>query len=657
MKKQIVYCVILLIVSIVAPAQTTSYNLADVVSITASKTNLNESWPTPAAILLRRTGGVKALTVNVSLSGTATYGADYSSSAGTQITIPMGKQEAWFTIIPRPDQLAEPAETIRLTINTSPKYSISGTNFTEITLADATLMSDEAANRFLVQAAFGGDPDEITDVKTLGYEGWIDAQIARPKSYSQPIIQQKNLGNSYLTDYNVQTTFWHQIMRRRYPPAGGTVPTDILRHKIAYCLSQIFVVSQLSNETLAGADEGICMYYDRLYDGALGNFRQLLFDISIHPAMGVYLSHVGNKKPDYANNIFPDENFAREIMQLFTIGLWELNQDGSRKLDSQGQPIPTYNNATISNMARVFTGLDWGGTEWHDVRYNMIVEEENHDTAPKTLLNGVQLPAGQTTLQDINAALDNLFNHPNTGPFIARLLIQRLVSSNPSPQYISRVAAKFANNGSGVRGDMAAVVKQILLDPEARDFQYTQNNISGKMREPYLTLINLAKTYNAQPPSGDYHEGSQFYEPYLQEVFMSPSVFNFYSPNFRPPGQLTYLNKYAPEFQIYTAVTSLEASNMIHNTSIYSISRWGVETTGNEMKYDFTEETALRLQTDALIKKIAGKVLTRPLSPHSYQQIYKAIENIHSGIWEWEKHKVWTAFYLVTFGSEFNIVR
>ena len=638
-------------------AQTTNYTLSDVISISTTNNELSESWPTPGTIVIRRSGGLKAVTVPITITGSATIHTDYQTNAGTAVTIPMGKREVWLHIIPKTDEITEANETVRFTLSSSPAYTISGSSFVELTIKDQSpLPNDEEATRFLLQAAFGADLDELADVKSMGFANWIDAQIARPKAYLQDTLKKQNLGSTYETEYNARMTMWHLIMRRRYPAQGVTVPTDILRQRIAYSLLQIFVISQTGDD-LAVNSEGVLNYYDKLIDGAFGNFRQLLLDVSLHPCMGLYLSHVDNQKPDPVNNIYPDENYAREIMQLFSIGLWELNQDGTRKLDSLGNPIPTYDNHDISQFARVFTGLTWGGTTWHDFTTNMVVNEEAHDTDPKTLLNGMTLPGGRTTMQDINSAIDNLFYHENTGPFIGRLLIQRLVTSNPSPAYIARVAAKFADNGSGVRGDMGAVVKQILLDPEARDISYTKSPTSGKMKEPYLTLLNLAKTFNAQPASGDYHEANLFYEYYLQEPFLSPSAFNFYSPNFRPPGEMTELGKYGPEFQILTAVTALQAPNNLKRSLDYAISRWGTVYPANEMHMMFPEELALAADPDAMIRKLSIKMAGRALKPRSFQLIRELVASLPSSGTDWQQNRVDAAVYMIGSIAEFNILK
>lgn len=640
-------------------AQSTSYNLVDLVSIACLNTEMNETWPNTATIVIRRTGGLKAITIPFQITGTAGKGVDYQTLAGTSVTMPLGKREVWIQLKPITDNLVEPTETVRFTLQNSPNYTISGNSFVELNLYDkSTKPSNEEATRFLIQAAFGADPDEVQEVKSLGFEAWIEAQIARPKGYLQPVIVAQNSipGGNYETEYNTRTTLWHQIMRRRFPPNGSPVATDILRQRIAYSLLQIFVISQ-TGEDLAVNPEGVLNYYDKLLDGALGNFRDILYNVSIHPCMGLYLSHVGNKKANIANNTFPDENYAREIMQLFSIGLWELNQDGTRKTDLNGNFIPTYTNLDISQFARVFTGLDWEPSFWHNFLQNMIAVEENHDTDPKNLL-GTQIAGGRTTFQDVNSAIDVLFNHPNTGPFISRLLIQRLVTSNPSPAYIGRVAAKFADNGSGIRGDMAAVVKQILLDTEARIFENTKDPTFGKMREPYLGLLNFAKTFNAQPPSGDYHEATQFYDYYLQEPFLSPSVFNFYLPNFRAPGAITELNKYAPEFQIFTAVTALEASNNLRNSMDYAISRWGTTRPQNKMEFDFTAEIALANNSDEMIKQLVTRLIGGNIRPRSFQIIKEGVEKINANNFEnWQKERVKFAAYMLGFIAEFNILK
>ncbi|TAE27162.1 MAG: DUF1800 family protein [Cytophagales bacterium] len=644
-------------------------NAQDVISISTLTSDLNERWPQPATVVIRRSGGVRAVTVPITFGGSATKAVDYASSAGSSVTIPVGAREVWVQIRPLTDGLTEPTETVQVQVQPSAGFTVSGNNSVSINLLDNSgSPTDDEATRFLIQAGFGADPDELAEVKALGFEGWINQQITRPKGYLQPVIQARRAAGKDVFHPSTKIALWTQAMRRRNPPGGGTVQTDVLRQRVTYSLLQIFVISQNVDALLVNS-EGVTNYYDRLMDGAFGNFRQLLFDVTMHPCMGVYLSHVGNRKPDPSINRFPDENYAREIMQLFSIGLWELNQDGTRKLDGNGQPIPTYTNRDITQFARVFTGFQYGGpttTEFdysgESYLYPMKVWDREHDMDAKTLLRGTVLPArtyngANTQVQgmlDVNAAIDNLFNHPNVGPFIGRLLIQRLVTSNPSPAYISRVAGAFNNNGSGVRGDMGAVVKAILLDPEARSFDKTLDPAFGKMREPYMTLMNMAKTFNAQPQSGDYESATYMYDFYLQEPFQSPSVFNFYSPNYRPFGELTALNLYAPEFQILTAVTAIETQNNLLNSVENQISRWGA-TPQNALKLDFSGEIPLANDPDALIRRLSTRMTGGTLRPRSFQNIREAVLKITTANANWQTDRIKMAAYLIGSSSEFNI--
>lgn len=648
-------------------AQSVSTPVPDVISIAALNNTINENWPQPAYVAVRRSGGVRAVTVPITLGGTATRSTDYTSTVGTSVTIPMGSREVWIQLNPLLDALNESAETVQIQLQMSSAYTISGAATATVTIRDSTAgLSDEEASRFLIQAGFGADPDELAEVKSLGFEGWINQQLLRPKGYLQPVIQARAAAG--LPNFHPATkiALWTQAMRRRSPPSGA-VATDVLRQRITYSLLQIFVISQNVDALLLNS-EGVTNYYDRLMDGAFGNFRQLLFDVTMHPCMGLYLSHVGNRRPDVATNRFPDENYAREIMQLFSIGLWVLNQDGTRKLVG-GQPVPTYTNADITQFARVFTGFQYGGPNntqfnWsvEDFKHPMKVWDEEHDMKPKTLLNGTVLPNRSAdssathvaSMLDVNAAIDNLFNHPNVGPFIGRLLIQRLVTSNPTPAYVGRVAAKFANNGSGVRGDMGAVVKAILLDSEARSYSKTTEPDFGKMREPYMTLMNMAKTFNAIPPSGNYESATYLYDFYLQEPFQSPSVFNFYSPNHRPPGELTRMGLFGPEFQILTAVTAIETQNNLLNSVENQISRWGSDP-GNELILDFSQEIPLAGDPDALIRQLSTRLTGGTLRPRSFQNIREAVLKIPDSGNNWQKDRVKMAAYLIGASAEFNI--
>jgi uncharacterized protein (DUF1800 family) len=284
-----------------------------------------------------------------------------------------------------------------------------------------------------------------------------------------------------------------------------------------------------------------------LGDNAFGNYRTLLQQVSLHPMMGVYLTHLANQKEDTATGREPDENYAREVMQLMSIGVHRLNIDGSVVTDGSGAPVPAYSQADIAGLARVFTGMSWysptptnntflGRNRDPDASIRpMIFYPVFHSTSAKTFL-GTTIAGGSTDgAAELNTALDVIFNHPNVGPFIGRQLIQRLVTSNPSPAYVQRVATVFNNNGSGVRGDLAAVIRAILLDAEARDMTSVSSATFGKVREPMVRLANWMRAFSATSVSGNYLITSTSANTSLgQSPLASPSVFNFYRPGYIP---------------------------------------------------------------------------------------------------------------------------
>ena len=397
--------------------------------------------------------------------------------------------------------------------------------------------ADVDAARFLNQATFGASEQTIAEFRTFGSKGaWIDAQMRLPVSLTRPYTEANSNGSN------------------RYPRHDAWMNNvldepDQLRQRVAFALSQIFVVSDI-DKTLANAQYGMTDYYDMLSRNAFGNYRTLLEDVSLHPVMGVYLSMVRNEKANPAENIRPDENFAREVLQLFSIGLFELDNRG--EIINRTNPTPSYTQNTIEEFARVFTGWEHPTSRyWNDTNLTssafigrMVPVEEFHDTGSKTLLNGAVVPAGLSTEQDMQRALDNIFQHQNVGPFISKLLIQRLTTSNPSPDYVGRVVAVFNNNGQGTRGDLGAVVKAILLDNEAQK-GVAVNPDFGKIREPNIKLSHYWRALGATPgPSANgIHNTADFVIGRLDEmggqaVMRSKSVFNFYLPeNQLRPGQ------------------------------------------------------------------------------------------------------------------------
>lgn len=412
--------------------------------------------------------------------------------------------------------------------------------------------NDETAARLLSQASFGASMEAIEQVKALGLEEWIDNQFTI-KGNSHFDYTNSRLAKT--SDGSERTEAWW---------LNAVDGEDQLRGRVAFALSQIFVVSE-KQQTLSNAQLGLTQYYDLLRDHAFGNYRDLLYDVTKHPVMGVYLSMLQNAKANPVTNTRADENFAREVMQLFSIGLYELNLDGTQKLRN-GNPIPTYNLDDVAEYARVFTG--WGhavherwdahpASQYANFIMPMEIYPEYHDSGEKQLLGGVVSPAGISAEEDLNIALDTLFNHPNTGPFISKQLIQRLVTSNPSPAYVARVAGYFNDNGLGIRGDLRTVVKAILIDEEAR-FGHESKPDFGKLREPIIRMTHLWRAFDAQ-----YAEDESVYTtnaPQLKNVdstlgqapLGANSVFNFYHPDFSPVGALRDAKLLAPEAEIYT---------------------------------------------------------------------------------------------------------
>ena len=465
------------------------------------------------------------------------------------------------------------------------------------------------AYQFLNQTTFGATEAEADRVIAMGFEAWIDDQLQQPASLQLPHMFAIPAEPPFqMHDDRVDIWFRNAMFGR-----------DQLRQRVAFALSEIMVVSQLG--ALVIAPYGLADYYDTLAEGAFGNYRDLIEDVTLHPSMGVYLSMLGNQKPDPVLNIRPDENYARELMQLFSIGLVELNNDGSQRL-LNNQPIPTYDQATIEGFAHVFTGWTYAGlTGFNDPpaaiqsQYEpMQLYADFHDTGEKLLLNGVMLPARNDGVQDLADALDNVFNHPNVGPFIAIRLIQRLTTSNPSPGYVDRVASVFNDDGSGARGNLGAVVKAILMDPEARPDLPME--IDGKLKEPLLRITQLWKNYDAASASGRYPIEFAYFL-LGQGPLQSPSVFNFFSPFYAPPGEIRNSNLVAPELQIATEYLNTQYTNyMFIQAFVYNQNNPEMGDPGNEdiVVIDFSEEMAIADDIDALIDLVAGKLLGGEIS-------------------------------------------
>lgn len=493
------------------------------------------------------------------------------------------------------------------------------------------------AARFLAQASYGPTEAAIAEVRAAGYAHWIDQQIATPPAQTHQAQLDARLAairttnpNGSLNPPDFYWSYWEQAV---------TGP-DQLRQRAKLALSEIFVISLIdSNVDTRGAGS----FYDMLGANAFGNFRTLLEQVTLHPMMGVYLTWLGNQKEDPATGRQPDENFAREVMQLMTIGVVQLNPDGTVKTDPSGRPLPTYTADDISGLAKVFTGYSYysdrptvvtfrGGNRHPDafVR-SMIPYPAFHSTSAKTFL-GVHIPASATPdpAGDLKIALDTLFNHPNVGPFIGRQLIQRLVTSNPSPAYVGRVAAVFNDNGRGVRGDMGAVVKAILLDPEAREPSAAAAPNYGKLREPVVRLANWARAFGATSQSGDWMIDSTSGNTSLgQSALTAPSVFNFFRPGYVPPNsRLGAAGLVAPEFQIVDEVTVAGYLNTMQSVIDVGIGRVPAGGSGRDVRSAYAAEVALADDPGALVDRMDLLLLNGRMSPVLRQRIVEAVSAI-----------------------------
>ncbi|MFT3755845.1 MAG: DUF1800 domain-containing protein [Pseudoxanthomonas sp.] len=445
-----------------------------------------------------------------------------------------------------------------------------GTSPSAPTPASDKPATDAEAARFLTQATFGPTKAEIARLRQIGYGAWIDEQLdpARtPATLIEPHI------------LSIPVASLNYAERRNYWLWQAASAKDQLRLRMGFALSEIFVVSDRDYNT---ANFGrISNYQDMLDTSAFDTYRTVIEKVSLHPAMGLYLSHLANRKAvSYRNaqgitiNVVPDENYARELMQLFSIGLRQRNTDFSLKLDSAGKPIPTYDQTVVAGMARVMTGWTWHGntkdTFWKWGADNetrpMSCVPEMHDDQPKTIFNGIVINEGNNCTASLAKMLDALSTHPNTAPFISRQLIQRFVTSNPSPAYVGRVVAVWNQSG----GNLGRVVRAILLDSEARTAPAAGNATYGKAREPLIQLTTLWRAFDAKylpRADGQYRFNFSAYWDFSttlgQDSLRSPSVFNFFSPDAQLPAAGGGEGIYAPEFQLYNDATYVSIFNQL----------------------------------------------------------------------------------------------
>nr|WP_326531764.1 DUF1800 domain-containing protein [Rhodoferax sp.] len=499
-----------------------------------------------------------------------------------------------------------------------------GTSTGPVAISYTTPSSDEDAARFLLQAQFSASEADIAAVRSKGYSAWLQERFAAPASttgfdwLNARGYASINTTNFFDASYPGDYMIWNQLM----------MSSDAVRKRMALALSEFFVVS-LTGLDFSWRSHAIAAWWDMLVSNTFGNYRKLLEDVTLNPAMGYYLNTKGNRKENTATGRVPDENYAREVMQLFSLGLYQLNLDGTEKRDASGNKLESYTQTDITNLARVFTGWDFDQTQNVNTiepvskrtvpntvytRIPMRLTASNHSTLAATFL-GTTVPADTDGVAALKMALDTLFNHPNVGPFFGKQMIQRLVTSNPSPSYVARVASTFNNNGAGVRGDLQAVFSAVLLDDEARGTAGLTHTGFGKLREPILRMVQWGRTFGITSARGSWKIGdtSNPATQLGQSPLRSPSVFNFFRPGYVPPSTaLSATLTPAPEFQLVN-----ESSVGGYLNGMQNLIRNGIfvnapdlpqsasnATNGYDITATYTAELALVLDAAALVKRL-----------------------------------------------------
>jgi uncharacterized protein (DUF1800 family) len=609
--------------------------------------------------------------------------------------------------------------------------------------------NDSDASRFLTQATFGPTDADIAHLRSLtasnagaGYQAWLNEQFSATPTYeitdqAGQIAYLNWIGGAPLSEQigqgNRQEAWLQGALGGPDPQNNATIHSDQLRQRVAFALSEILVISQ-QNATLDGWPTGMAYYYDILVKNAFGNYRTLLEQVTLSPAMGVYLNMMGNRRADLSQNLHPDENYGREINQLFSIGLVFTHSDGTPVVSGGGSTTPTYGQSTITNFAHVFTGWNWASCDadgYDDFTYcftpynapgdwltpmvpyeTMPVNESGtpsdynyhdngthtDDTHNKQLLsytgavNGGVLVDGGTALDDLHFALDNIYNHPNVGPFIAKQLIQRLVTSNPSPAYVKRVGDVFTTNKASPT-QLQKVVQAILLDPEARLGPWQSPDTFGKLREPLLTVTHFWRAMHAThvcgqniPASGNSAAVNYLNQPYRYAGYSTAwstgdtqygvgvaqasldafSVFNFFKPSFRPSGELTTLNLVAPEFQLQTDSVIANSTNTTGYHAYYydANDTCDPNDTFGDVKIDHTQDDALAGSTtggvadpaDRLVDAYNTRFMSGQMSPFMRKTLIDYLNVIDSS-WgsDWKTQRTYRALYLIFNSPEYMI--
>lgn len=535
--------------------------------------------------------------------------------------------------------------------------------------------ASEAA-RFLSQATFGPNTASIEALVNSGLEAWLIDELAKPATlHLQDVLARFPEDGNFLDDqgmplpeivFAASDSFWQKSI----------AADDQLRQRMAYALSQIMVISSQSD--LGRAPQTVAAYMDVLTTGAFGNFRQLIENVTYSPAMAVYLTYLRNQKPDPVTGRVPDENYARELMQLFTVGLVELNQDGSPLLDADGNLVELFDNNDITGLARVFTGLSFGGTGFTTPLRRLPFEafyqplqmfDAFHAPEEKSFL-GITIPANTGGEQSIKLALDAIAGHPNVGPFLARQLIQRFVTSHPSPAYVSRVAGVFnaglyalpsgTQIGTGIRGDLAATLAAILFDTQARAASPVENPEFGKLREPVLRFTHWARAFeinNADASNERLLRDTSSSESLGQHPYRSPSVFNFYRPGYIAPGTETGAAQLtAPEFQIANATSIMGYPNVI---TIYALGRSPRVDPGLAPAFvaDYKVEAGLAANPQALLDHLDLLLTHGTLLKETRARITEALEQVNANSEEGLQARARLASIMVMTSPEYVVLR
>ena len=509
----------------------------------------------------------------------------------------------------------------------------------------AAISRAEAA-RFLGQAAFAATDTGINRVQALGYAGWLDEQLAAPRSTGHVdwMLARGYADVANLNSFNgTDNSLWRKLI----------ASPDALRQRVTLALSEIFVVS-MAGLPLAWRGFLAAAYMDVLEANAFGPYRDLLGAVTLSPGMGVYLNLRGNRQGDAATGRQPDENYAREVLQLFSIGLVALAPDGTpRAGPTPGSSLDTYDQTTISSLARVFTGWEFDGfnrTEPGYVQRPLVHIASRHDTAAKTFL-GITIAAGTDGVTAMRLALDAIAAHPNVGPFIGRQLIQRLVASQPSAAYVARVSAAWADNGAGLRGDLKSVIKAVLLDTEARTLPTDSAGLRtrGKLREPVQRLVQWARSFGLASPSELWNLGN-LSDPATrlgQSPLRAPSVFNFFRPGYVPPNSaLGTLGITAPEFQITNESSVVGWANTMQGVVANGI---------GETRPDYSAELALATDAPALVARIALLLAGDGLDADTVATIAGAVASISAATDAGKLNRVRAAIHLVLCAPDYLV--